>query len=123
MFIKLHAIKGGTPLHFACTYGHTNIVEFIIKHSIEFNIDLNAKSDNECFASFSGFQLACLNEHFDVVEMIVQKSIEFNIDLNSKCNRSTGISGTYRDIDTLKNWKKVEHYKTDNTIVKVGTKT
>ena len=120
----MHIFEGGeTPFILACIFGRSKIVEIMIQNSVDFNIDLNAKSDNECFASFSGFQLACLNEHFDVVEMIVQKSIEFNIDLNSKCNRSTGISGTYRDIDTLKNWKKVEHYKTDNTIVKVGTKT
>ena len=61
------------------------------------------------------FILACLFGRSKIVEIMIQNSVDFNIDLNYKCNRSTRMTGTYRDIDTLKNWKKVEYYKTDTT--------
>ena len=38
---------GMTPFHFACENGHIRIAEFIMKSSIENNIDLNAKNSSD----------------------------------------------------------------------------
>ena len=54
---------GMTPFHFACENGHIRIAEFIMKSSIENNIDLNAKNSSDEWhprnRGFTGFHYAC----------------------------------------------------------------
>ena len=45
-----------TPFHIACEKGHFRIAEFIMKRSIEYNIDLNSTS----IYGLKGFHFACL---------------------------------------------------------------
>ena len=64
----------------SCKNGHTKIAKFLMKKSIEFKIDLNAR-DN--FGN-TAFHKACKNDHSKIAEMFIQKSAEFNIELNTK---------------------------------------
>ena len=64
----------------SCKNGRTKIAKFLMKKSIEFKIDLNAR-DN--FGD-TAFHKACKNGHSKIAEMFIQKSAEFNIELNTK---------------------------------------
>ena len=55
------------------------IAEFIMKSSIENNIDLNAKNSSDV----TGFHYACLRGQVKIVELLITNSVEFNIDLNA----------------------------------------
>ena len=55
----------------SCQNGLSKIVEFLMKKSIEFKIDLNAKGKHDKTV----FHWACKYGHFKVAEMCVQKSL------------------------------------------------
>ena len=75
-----------TPLHFACENGHVDVVELIMKNSINFNNDLNAK----CIYGETAFHAICRNGKSDIAEMIMKNSFDLNIDLNAKGDDGTG---------------------------------
>merc|ERR1719483_2061675 len=79
---------GGTGFHYACRSGHIEIVELLIKNSVELNFNLNAKANN----GFTGFHYACFNGHVKMVELLIQNSVEFHINLNAK-NENRGLTG------------------------------
>ena len=58
--------------------GYSNIAEFLIEKSIEFNIDLNIQDES----GRTGFHYACMKNHLKLAEMLIQKSVKFKIDLN-----------------------------------------
>ena len=70
-------IRGETGFHIACQSGDVELVELIIKKSVDFNIDLNVK---DCHGK-TGFQHACSSDQ--VKKLIVDNSDQFNIDLQS----------------------------------------
>ena len=70
---------GRTPFQIACEKGHARIAEFVIKSSIENNIDLNWRYDGR-----TGFHAACLSGRVKMVELLIKNSVKFNIDLNAK---------------------------------------
>ena len=80
---------GETPFHFACRKGLADIVEIIMKNSVKFEIDLNAKDNG----GWTAFHLACMDAQSKVVEMLKENSAEFNINLNAKDN--DGKNGKY----------------------------
>ena len=65
---------GETGFNCAFHYACVKIVELLIKKSVEYNIDLNAKNHN----GFSGYALSS----GQVKKMILDNSAQFNIDLN-----------------------------------------
>ena len=64
-----------TPFHIACEKGHFRIAEFIMKRSIEYNIDLNSTS----IYGLKGFHFACLSGHVTIVELLIKNSVEYSI--------------------------------------------
>ena len=62
--------------------GNVKLVELLIKNSVEFNMDLNAK--NEYYGK-TGFHYACEKyQKVKLVELLIKNSVECNIDLNAK---------------------------------------
>ena len=55
----------------------------IVKNSVEFNIELNTRGNNDNTA----FHYACMHGQSEIVEMIMKNSVEFNIELNVKDNQ------------------------------------
>merc|ERR1712223_862687 len=72
-----------TAFHWACVGGDVEIVEIIIKNSVLFNIDLNAKNNEGKTAFHYACEIGCAEE---IAEMIIENSVHFNIDLNAKDN-------------------------------------
>ena len=72
--------SGMTAFHLASKNGHLKIAELIVQKSAEFNIDLDAKTDN----GMTAFHFSCQAGHFKIAELIMKKSAEFKIDLNTK---------------------------------------
>ena len=85
---------GKTGFHFACRNGHVEIIELLIKNSVECNINLNAKDgdnktglhyeDRDGKASLTGFHNACKRGHIKIVELLIKNSVECKINLNAK---------------------------------------
>ena len=65
---------GKTGYHLACQNSQVRIVESLIKNSVEFNKDLNAKVNGKTGYDFSSGQ---------VKKLIFDNSAQFNIDLNN----------------------------------------
>ena len=63
---------GGTPLMWACHYGHKDVVKLLLDHSER--IDLNARSNNGSTA----FIVACRQHHKDIVKLLLY----FNPDID-----------------------------------------
>merc|ERR1712049_78226 len=78
------AYNGWTVLHEACYYGQTETAQLIIKSSIEFGIDLNAK-DN--IAGSTALHLACISGRTETVQMILKNWKEFGIDIKAQNNQ------------------------------------
>ena len=85
--------QGYTVFHCACAHGRTKLVEFMIKSSKDFWIDLNANTEfrgpfNRCRTKVqdteTAFYLACNNGCTEVVELMIKSSKDFSIDLNAR---------------------------------------
>ena len=64
----------------------------LMKNSAEFNIDLNAKDDNNSMTDgWTAFHLACLYGRTKIVDMMMDNSELFKLDLVAKDN--TGQTG------------------------------
>jgi ankyrin len=73
---------GRTGYHLACQRSQVEIVELMIKNSVECNIDLNAKNE---YDGKTGFHYACVKgRKVKLVELLIKNSVECNIDLNAK---------------------------------------
>ena len=70
----------GTAFHLACEYGNTEIVQSLISHSKEFNIDLNAS----CCEGWTAFHEACSKGNAETVQLMISSSKDFSIDLNAR---------------------------------------
>ena len=69
-------------LSFACFDGYTGVVQFIVDHSEELNVDLNAREPG--LFGCNGFMRACVQEHYDIVKIFMDQSMVKNIDLNAR---------------------------------------
>ena len=69
-------------LSFACFDGYTGVVQFIVDHSEELNVDLNAREPG--LFGCNGFMRACVQENFDIVKIFMDQSMAKNIDLNAR---------------------------------------
>ena len=75
------------PLIVACRKGSTEIVNFLVRSSKEFGIDLNARNDD----GETGFMRACYYGQTEIVKLMINSSKEFGIDLNVRnVNGDTG---------------------------------
>ena len=70
---------GITPFHNACRYGHPKVAWILMKDSVKFNIDLNAKDK----WGTTPIIWACENGQSKIAEMILLNSAEFSIDINT----------------------------------------
>ena len=84
-------IQGYTVFHCACAHGRTKLVEFMIKSSKDFWIDLNANTEfrgpfNRWTVqdTETAFHLACNNGCTEIVELMIKSSKDFSIDLNAR---------------------------------------
>ena len=75
--------NGWTYLHLAVRNGQIDIVEKIIKNSVEFGIDLNAKDSR---MGLTAFHHTCSLGKAKIAELFIDNYLALNIDLNSKCN-------------------------------------
>ena len=117
-------IQGYTIFHCACAYGRTKLVQFMIKSSKDFSIDLNANTEfRGPFGLFNNrwtdvdtetaFHLACNNGCTEIVELMIKSSKDFSIDLNARTHsiaRTALHAACYRgQTNTIKiileNWK------------------
>lgn len=57
-------IRGLTPLHYACKYGHTEMAELLVGKG--------AKVDVQDYDGLSPLHLAALNDHYEVVEKLIK---------------------------------------------------
>ena len=74
----------GTPFHVVSEKGYVRITEFIIKYSIENNINLNSKESWDGWdGGFTGFHYACKRDHVKIVELLIKNSVECNINLKA----------------------------------------
>jgi len=77
-----------TPFHVACEKRHVRIAEFILKNSIENNINLNSEVGWDGWPprnrGFTGFHYACQRGQVEIVELLIKNSVECNVDLNAK---------------------------------------
>ena len=79
---KVAKIEDGKNILFLCRYGYFKIVEFLIKKTTEFKIDLRLKDKY----GMTALQYACNQGDVKIFEAILQKSVEINADLNTKDN-------------------------------------
>ena len=71
-----------TAFHLACQSGYAKIAEMIMKKSVEFNIDLNAKN----YDGDTTFHFACLWGETSIVDMMINNSESVNLDLTARNN-------------------------------------
>ena len=71
--------NGHTALHWACSEGHSKVVELILENSDARKIYLNEKDD----AGRTALHLACKQGRVEVVATLFEKAQELNIDLNA----------------------------------------
>ena len=74
-------LDGNTGFQYACKSGHVELVELLIKKSVEFNIDLITKDDSY---GNTGFHYACMSGKVKLVELLIKNSVELNLNLNAK---------------------------------------
>ena len=77
--------QGWTYLHLAVGNGQIDMVEKIMKNSVEFDIDLNAKD----YLGLTAFHYTCVFGYVKIAEIFINHYLELNIELNSKCNYGT----------------------------------
>ena len=80
------------------------VVEIIIQKSVEFSIDLNAKSKDGC----TGFHLVCAWGWKEIVKIMIKNATSSNLDLTARNNHGqTGfqlakIKGMNNIVDVIK---------------------
>ena len=74
---------GWTYLHLAVRNGQIDMVEKIMKNSVEFGIDLNAKDSD---LGLTAFHHACALGKVSIAELFILNHVQLNIELNTKCN-------------------------------------
>ena len=62
-------LDGNTGFQYACKSGHDELVELMIKKSVELNIDLIAKDRH----GKNGYHYACESGHVKIVELLMNK--------------------------------------------------
>ena len=82
-------LDGNTGFQYACKSGHDELVELMIRKSVELNIDLNAKDRH----GKNGYHYACESGHVKIVELLIKNSVECNINLNAKDRGDSGRTG------------------------------
>ena len=97
--IKTNSAKW-TAFHFACKNGHVKASEILMKNSVEFNINLNAKD----FLGRTAFHWLCSRTSIPsrLVQMMIDNSEAIKLDLSSRDN--SGVTGYF----LAKNNSKVE---------------
>ena len=68
-----------TAFMYACEYGQSEIVQFMINFSKQYGIDINEFNDERSDAT--GFSLACEKGHAEVVKVILESSKQCGIDI------------------------------------------
>ena len=74
---------GWTYLHLAVRNGQIDMVEKIMRNSVEFEIDMKAK---DSVLGLTAFHHACALGKVEIAELFLDNYLELNIELNSKCN-------------------------------------
>ena len=74
---------GWTYLNLAVRNGQIDMVEKIMKNSVEFGIDLNAKDSG---LGLTAFHHACAFGKVKIAELFLDNYLGLNIELNSECN-------------------------------------
>ena len=74
--------NGMTYLHLAVRTGQIDMVDKIMKNSVEFGINLNAK---DYVPGFTAFHDACQLGKMMITDIFIKNYLDLNIELNSKC--------------------------------------
>lgn len=70
-YINDQDIKGRTPLHHACHYQHSDVVELLLNH----DADVNALDDE----GNTPLHIACHHNNIDIIESLVKKGSDIKI--------------------------------------------
>ena len=65
-------VNGRTAFMTACIYGHKNVVKLFLDHSVDKNIDLNAKDSN----GLTAFMLTCEIGFTSIMQLFLDYSTE-----------------------------------------------
>ena len=81
-----YGIHKGTIFHWARSSGQSNLVNLLMKKSVDFKINLDVKDDNGSGNGYTGFHKACLYQSTEMVEMMIENAESSKLDLKIKAN-------------------------------------
>ena len=81
MNVNVGVVVRLTYLHLAVQNGQIDMVEKIMKNSVELAIDLNARD----YRGLTAFHHTCIFGKVKIAEMFINNHLDLKIDLNSKC--------------------------------------